>query len=435
MITLTKEDLTYIEDLITELKNSNKIDDVCTNLRNTLSRIFTRVVDVKVSTNTIDKMFVVNVLNDCGVEAVDKLIDSVYGTCPMKEDDFLSMWLNITNNSTRCIKIEFDIMAIKSNYTPSELTAAMIYELYRMCYAVTTPLLIFDEVNKRIKTTTIDNKAILAMNLMNSLTKLVTIAVMNSKTFNVHEHCECDDMCVHKFIDMMGYRDAYLSFVNKTLKSYNTDIIHRGNDDVKKDVKITLLWLINMINELQYNKRLLKDTLNDMLITNPSDMSKQFVSDALGVFFGKVTDKYREILSEQWNDKPVDKYTEEMTFSNVVKAVNKVVTEARDIFLDKHGKVKKVSQLDIDVIAVDVERITTHDDKIYLLDRIYDKIHLVEAGLEYIESGNKDKVQQSKNTLMDYKRQLEDLRANVLATRIIEKDYGVFVKYPKGYEG
>ena len=78
---------------------------------------------------------------------------------------------------------------------------------------------------------------------------------------------------------------------------------------------------------------------------------------------------------------------------------------------------------------------TTQRHIIYLLDRIYDKLHLIEAGLEYIESGQKDKVYQSKNTLTDLKRQLEDLRAQVLATRIIEKDYGVFVRYPKGYEG
>ena len=112
------------------------------------------------------------------------------------------------------------------------------------------------------------------------------------------------------------------------------------------------------------------------------------------------------------------------------------MTEAANSVFDKNGKLKKVSQLDIDVLAVDAERIETHDDKIYLLDRIYDKLQILEAGIDYLESGDRQKVvKQSKNTLIDMKKQLEDLRKVVLSTRIIEKEYGVFIKYPKGYEG
>ena len=42
---------------------------------------------------------------------------------------------------------------------------------------------------------------------------------------------------------------------------------------------------------------------------------------------------------------------------------------------------------------------------------------------------------QSKRTLTDMKEQLEELRKNILATKIIDKSYGVFIRAPKGYEG
>jgi hypothetical protein len=33
------------------------------------------------------------------------------------------------------------------------------------------------------------------------------------------------------------------------------------------------------------------------------------------------------------------------------------------------------------------------------------------------------------------REELEELRKTILATKIIEKEYGVFLRYPKGYEG
>jgi hypothetical protein len=70
-----------------------------------------------------------------------------------------------------------------------------------------------------------------------------------------------------------------------------------------------------------------------------------------------------------------------------------------------------------------------------VLDLIYDKLDLVNAALDYIEQGKTDKVNQSKSTLTNFKNQLEKLRQTVLNTQVKEKQYGVFIKYPKGYEG
>ena len=59
----------------------------------------------------------------------------------------------------------------------------------------------------------------------------------------------------------------------------------------------------------------------------------------------------------------------------------------------------------------------------------------VNTALDYIEMGKLDKVKQSKSTLLNMKKQLERLRQEILATRIVDKQYGLYIKYPAGYQG
>jgi hypothetical protein len=87
------------------------------------------------------------------------------------------------------------------------------------------------------------------------------------------------------------------------------------------------------------------------------------------------------------------------------------------------------------MLAIEVDKIENNDDKIYVLDLIYDKLDLVNAALDFIDKGKPDKVSQSKQTLLGFKKELETMRAQVLNLQVKDKQYGVFIKYPKGYEG
>jgi len=66
---------------------------------------------------------------------------------------------------------------------------------------------------------------------------------------------------------------------------------------------------------------------------------------------------------------------------------------------------------------------------------IYDKLEIINTSLQLIAENKKDKVPTPKETLLSFKNQLEKLRKEVLSLTIKEKTYGVFIKYPKGYEG
>jgi hypothetical protein len=82
-----------------------------------------------------------------------------------------------------------------------------------------------------------------------------------------------------------------------------------------------------------------------------------------------------------------------------------------------------------------MDKIANNDDRIYVLDLIYDKMDLVNTALDYISQNKTEKVSQSKQTLTGFKTQLEKMRDKVINMQLKEKTYGVFIKYPKGYEG
>lgn len=442
-----REDLIAVEYAIANLKENIDIESSCNTICSKIANIIGYSPDhvkVSISKNVPNIPFVVNIFSSNASCATIQLVRNLNQSMNMLdgegtnvENNFMEEWFESNNNT---ILIELDSMILNNAFSPKEITAAILFELYRILYTTTIPKAIFDELYKRIKSSDPIIGVLLAHRTSSSIIPIIAYTGTISKQFVIADNCRCSNdeessECPHKFLKMLDYDDAYNAFISKSIEKLGTSLIYKTDADVCNEIKMSIIWFIDIIHELKYNKKKLKDTVKTEILAASSDRMKITLNNILKTFFGKNTDRYREILSENWNDTPVDKYTEEFTFSAICKEHTSIVTEAKDMFLDKHGKVKKVTQLDIDVIAVDVDRITTHDEKIYLLDRIYDKLHLIEAGLEYIESGQKDKVYQSKNTLTDLKRQLEDLRAQVLATRIIEKDYGVFVRYPKGYEG
>ena len=153
------------------------------------------------------------------------------------------------------------------------------------------------------------------------------------------------------------------------------------------------------------------------MLKNPSKFVRQVVTSIKVAIFGEGGDSYKELLTEQY----------------LVQEHRKIIQEGLNLF-DKYGKLKKISQSDIDIIEIEAGRIENEDDKIYVLDLIYDKLDLINAGLQLINEKKQDKVPVSKDKLLNFKSQLEKLRKQVLETPI-NKQYGLFIKYPVGYEG
>ena len=101
-------------------------------------------------------------------------------------------------------------------------------------------------------------------------------------------------------------------------------------------------------------------------------------------------------------------------------------------------KLKKIDPLDLDYIDIEIDRILTDEDKIYVLDLIYYQNELCDAVLDFINNGKCSKVCNTKSEVLEFKKRLTDMRKRTVNTKIARKnplEFHIKVDYPKGFEG
>lgn len=431
------EDFKYIEECLTHIKLKDDIAENLGRIERALTRVFDVEFKVSITDNTKNSLFIVNVFPDMKyVGKFGRALGKSLEHEELNSSEIVSEWKSYDK-----WYLELDSMVLWCTgnmiFNAADIAAAMIHEITRIVNNQTTPLIIYREFRSSVCDVNRVVRALLTHeSKIQKLLSLATLECCESKLFAPVDSKPEDNIMRYE-INRLGYSETYDSLVNRLITyGYGAEFVYKTEKDIEKDVHIILIWVTTTISELEFNKKRLRETLETETARAVSDIVKRALEDIRAEFFEGAQDSYRLLLSEQWNDKPVDKYGEMVAFENLIKSCKRIIKEATTNIFDKNGKLKKISQLDIDVIAVDVDAIETHDDKIYVLDRIYNNLQIVEAGLDYIESGdNKNRVSQNKNTLLDMKKQLEELRKATLATRIIDKQYGVFIKYPKGYEG
>lgn len=92
----------------------------------------------------------------------------------------------------------------------------------------------------------------------------------------------------------------------------------------------------------------------------------------------------------------------------------------------------KVTSRELDVLAVQAENVKTPEDKMYIIHKIYDYIEAIDT--ENAKKVKKGIPKELKDNRLD---RLNAIRTAVLAMNVsdVGDKYGVFVKYPAGYEG
>ena len=99
-----------------------------------------------------------------------------------------------------------------------------------------------------------------------------------------------------------------------------------------------------------------------------------------------------------------------------------------------------VTDRDIAILQVDIDAMSTIDDKTYILNTIFDYIEICEKQREKAIKKIKDINKIPEEVLNDSKiKKLNDMKKQVMNTKITNytdgSEYAVYVKYPKGYEG
>lgn len=238
--------------------------------------------------------------------------------------------------------------------------------------------------------------------------------------------------------------NRYLKAVQKLLFAYGkNELIDQSNAELEGKINYILDWIYEGLNDLRYSFL--------RVIENIKRQMHACRSPYIRIIFRKLILILSDVKSSSL-DSMSNNSVSESTYINPEKqrTINRLKDEywknyvARmeatipDKFLDNSGHIKKVSQSDLDMIRVDAEDITSTDDKIYLLERLYKYIGIIDTSLSLLESKNKNamkKVKQSKNELLNLKEYAGEVRQYIIKFRIIPEHYGLYIKYPNGFEG
>ena len=430
MDTVKNEDFLSLEKCFSMIKQSIGVKENLVKVETILNRIFGFSSHVSIVENT-SSFFGVNIYPS--IATMDKLIENIVSYDKGDKTPY-SIW---SENDTWYIEIDSLLCSYMSvNANPSEIVALLLHEIGKDIYSDIIPR----RLNKLISQEVIKLRYNIRQLIESEkIRKLFYVAVIEACTVDTFRYIENGKAIpVDKIIVDYGYADDMNELIDKIIKTHGNSLINKENGELEKDVSNIVTWCINNIKELEFKKSGLREALKVEILRTPSPFIKRAIQHIHVSFFGDVTDKYRELLSEQFSSVPRDIYQELKSEQILIEHVHRVLTESVKTIFDKNGKLKKITQSDIDILSVEAERIDTTDDKIYLLDKLYRQLDLINIGLDYIESGDKNvtpRITQSKPTLLNMKKQLEELREQIIATRIIEKDYGVFIKYPKGYQG
>lgn len=426
-----KDEFLAIEKSFSSIKSGVAVKENLRKIEIQLNKVFDMQFHLEVVENQTNEFFGMNVYP--AVNTMDALVESIIAKDSKIRDSEI-IWKN--NNEWY---IEIDSLLISNmsiNANPQEMTAVLLHEIGHIVYSNTIPRKIYKILRLKIIKLNYQMRALVSHEKIRKLFNISIIESCSSKNFrssSVSKETDAD-----KFVIRYGYGEDLDNFIGKLIRIVGNDKVNQSEEASDKDIQSTVNWAVLNVKELEFRKKKLKTSLKVEILKTPSLFTKRVIQDIYNSFFGESTDKYRELLSEQYNPEPVDVYSSLLAEQSLMNDVKRILESAGSNMFDKYGKLKKITQADIDILIVESERIDSVDDKIYLLDKLYSYLELVNSGLDYINSGEKamtSKVQQSKSTLMSMKRELEDLRGQILATRIIDKEYGVFVRAPKGYEG
>lgn len=227
------------------------------------------------------------------------------------------------------------------------------------------------------------------------------------------------------------YRVAF----NKILTNFGMlETVDRNATEFEHTLNYVLLMIFESINDMKYSTRTLRFNVKkyvDGLLSN-------YVKAVMKKIFIKFTNVNGKVPALEASNPKMKEMQEKIAEQHIVEQVQAIYESTKIIqeFIDKHGFVKKVDNKEIDIIRIEISDMETSDDKIFLIERVYKFLSIVNYSLSLLDDPELGKrVRVSKSMLQKQKSELEELRQTILEAKIAPKKYGLYVKYPVGYEG
>lgn len=209
------------------------------------------------------------------------------------------------------------------------------------------------------------------------------------------------------------YQPALISYMSRCVidNIKCQDVIKSDRDD-QADYEVGVRFTRDAIDLMRTRKDILKRTIQTQYALSESPTIKKFMN----------------LISKRTSAIDIEKNTNKLDLDyKISKYLEDDYVMAKEQ-VEQILESTKVTDRDLMILEVEKDNIQSTDDKLYLIHTIYDYMETVEKEL----SKRKDKPNPSQDSRIQY---LMNLKNEVMAAKVKEKSYGVFIKYPNGYEG
>ena len=435
------EEHKYLCECIDAIKANKTNVSILNDNLDAIGRVLSRCFDMKITTTildtTLDNDFTgINIYPE--VETARKIVDVACDT-PGKDTiiyngehyDHPSEVIKKIWQDNENWHIDFDaklFFSYSQRFTPREIIALLLYAIEQRVFCTESIILAYRSIRH------------------------ITLNV-DQRTANIAKSTRCRNFFMIPIIQSCGYVNFksenlpesvlncvpeigkdYLAALTKIATQFSTGIIDRPSYELKQELTYIMSWVMESINDLKYNMEYLKKVLGRQINAEKSYYVKNILIAILKQFSlgeeNSVEESYIVRTPESI------KLQEAVLVDRIVKEMNAAADQAEQKLLDKLGRCKQITQEEIDILRLEIEKIQSVDDKMYYMEKVYDKLNVVEYALALIgDHDMKGKVRDSKTKLLKQKEQLLQIREAIIAKKISPERFGLFIKYPAGYEG
>lgn len=396
------------------------------------------------------KHFDVNIVNDrrseeffgmrifATINEFDKFVEST-AERKMSFNALLQKWSEIPNWYMEIDAAVFDRNLL--NLTPKELTAMTIHEIGHVIYS-SKPVERYYRAYREAQAKLRSSERPTTKVLYRLYTIPLALACMQRDWVNGKNEINVEYFA-DDYLKQFGYADAMVSALNKVIRS--TGSINTSEVQKEHEIASSVEWCNVNILDLEKRQRNLKDELFQKSIRSSSPFFKTLCLKNLKTLGTKLRERYTGAVVEMTIEdlRPGvfalnESFIDPLIMNDLIRRAKyfKSNVEMEAATEASGAKLQKLipNDYDIDRIAIEIDRIDNHHDRVYVLDLIYRQEEKITNFEDLMDRSSDLKRKYGAKTKIMRER-LEEMRAMVLSKKSFNKDYKFFVKYPDGYEG
>lgn len=422
---LIGQDLDLMATYFKDIKIGKNTNANIRGIERILGRAFDLNVKIQIVNNNTGKFFGMTVTP----ERMDRILMAILEERSSREKLY-EVWREEKN---WVIEIDDLLLYDKNlNANPHEIVAVLLHELGHVVYSNEA----VSRANRVIKMSLMEAgmkyKKVLSERKFSTLLQLPLYESCNTKRFKIRRDNDREEYIADKFVTNYGYGQYLVTFIEKLLKTHGNSLIDRPSSDMDSDVAVLVKWSVENVASLEFRKNKLKNSMKIEQRRTPSKVIKSIVTNINETIFGKDDgkDMVEDIMREQYLYEELDRLMEK-----AISTDTKIKHSGMLKSLINQKRLKKIEVKELDILEVEIDRIEYHDDKIYVLELVHEMIEKITHYLDLIESGQADRVPQSKQSLLSLYERVTEMRTRLIHLKIQNPTYGLFVKYPESYEG